>query len=130
MKRNERQSVGLSSQPHKHIVNRKELLVDVDGDIKRVVNKCANNPLPMRRYKGSDDGNLAGVKFGTFKVVGLYAFKRPGKKPLWVCQCKCGMYETRKSRSIHNPENANDRCHVCRQVLWVKQHKKYMEQQT
>ena len=129
MKRSERNSVQFSTQQHKHIINKSELLVDFDGQIKRVVNKCTFNPLPTKRFTGLDEYNLTGRRFGKMTVIGYSKDNKQSTyhKPNWVCRCECGMYETRKSRAVKNPNNQNDCCHVCRQIIWVKQHKKYLE---
>ena len=129
MKRTERQSVKLSTQQHKHIINRNELVVEFAGETKRVVVKNTQNPIPTGLYWGPPEGNLTGKKFGSFTVIGRYTGNKPATthKPKWVCLCDCGRYEMRRSRSIRNPENQHDKCHVCRKVGEIKRHKKYLE---
>ena len=132
MKRSERNSVRVSTQTHKHIINRKELLVEFDGEKKRVVNKCTENPIPTGRYVGPPENDLTGRKFGSLTVIGRYAHNKAATyiKANWVCRCECGMYEVRKSRSIRNPNNQSDSCHICRQIKYVKRHKKFLESAT
>lgn len=55
--------------------------------------------------------DLTGAKFGDFMVIGS-----EGNVPLrWLCQCKCGQVEPRKTKAVKNPANADDKCIACRQ---------------
>lgn len=58
--------------------------------------------------------NLTGTKFGRFTVVGKLVNKK------WQVRCSCGNYSARKSKSIRNPNNNNDCCEVCRELLYLR----------
>lgn len=65
------------------------------------------------------EADLAGTKFGRFTVVGKLANKR------WQVRCSCGNYSARKSKSILNPNNSNDCCEVCRELLYLRRNEAY-----
>lgn len=60
--------------------------------------------------------DLTGRQFGRFTVTG----KLKGEKGKWQVRCACGNYSSRRSKAIHNPNNANDCCEVCRELLYLK----------
>lgn len=60
--------------------------------------------------------DLTGRKFGRFTVLGMHLTI----KGRWVCRCSCGEFETRKGKSILNPENEGDRCTKCRRLSFEK----------
>lgn len=69
--------------------------------------------------------NLVGVKFGRLTVVGLFteaASNGTGAKgiALWVVRCSCGSYETRRGKSVRNPNNSVDACDKCRHLLHLQ----------
>lgn len=95
--------------------------------------------LPLRNIptatKGSFIENLAGIKFGRFEVIGLYAeYRRQlngsrgkgrtginmARINLWVVRCKCGKYEVRRRKSVLNPNNSQDACFFCRHEIRMK----------
>lgn len=61
-----------------------------------------------------NETNLTGTKFGRFTVVGKLVNKK------WQVRCSCGNYSARKSKSIKNPNNNNDCCEVCRELLYLR----------
>ncbi len=60
-------------------------------------------PLPIRANLPSDVPELIGRKFGRFTVIGAHASSPPLR---WIVRCVCGRYETRKTRAVMNPANA------------------------
>ena len=79
---------------------------------------------PMRPAPGSRDGtfvDLTGTKFGRFVVLGVYDAPRNKNTVLtWVCRCACGHYETRKTKAVRNPANADDCCAYCQHLKYLK----------
>jgi hypothetical protein len=70
---------------------------------------------PLRKFRGSrspTDRNLAGKRFGSFRVMGIHALGHKVRK--WVVRCACGRYELRSGRAICNPKNTEDCCVQCR----------------
>lgn len=55
--------------------------------------------------------NLIGRRFGRMQAVALSVKTGGGA---WICRCQCGEFELRSSRSLRNPLNVNDGCHLCR----------------
>lgn len=84
----------------------------------------SDTPLPTRPVPETCTAEmraLPGRKFGRFTVIGLLAEVKPGNTPAaWVCRCACGCYETRRAKSIRNPENSQDCCRNCRHLLFIK----------
>lgn len=60
--------------------------------------------------------DLTGRTVGRFTVLGI-ARDFPGQ---WVVRCICGVYSTRRAKSIKNPENTQDRCEHCRHLAYLK----------
>lgn len=58
--------------------------------------------------------DLTGFRFGRFTVVGKLIKKK------WQVRCSCGNYSARKSKAILNPNNNNDCCEVCRELLFLR----------
>ncbi|HEJ6002023.1 TPA: hypothetical protein SL812_003317 [Pseudomonas aeruginosa] len=82
---------------------------------------CVDLPLAMRaptegEMTTSGFIDLRGVKFGRFTVLGMSA----KKAARWVVRCECGNWSLRTSRSIKNPNNAEDCCEECRHLLFLK----------
>ena len=73
------------------------------------------SPPPMRKPPANAP-KLIGAKFGRFTVVGLHKTILGS----WVVRCACGDYETRKAKSIRNPNNFGDRCTKCRNVAFER----------
>ncbi len=87
---------------------------------KKVVQCHWGAPPEMRRVPRGVP-NLTGVSFGGFRVMGLYTGTKHRGGALWVVRCVCGDYETRSSRAIKNPKNAQDCCELCRHVAYLRQ---------
>ncbi|MFL5900897.1 MAG: hypothetical protein ACJ75S_06825 [Solirubrobacterales bacterium] len=79
--------------------------------------------------------DLTGTKFGLLTVVGWMGAiggscgrqrKGPDKPPkrmgAWLVRCACGDYEVRTARAIRNPNNKSDRCSICRDVQYKREH--------
>lgn len=91
--------------------------------------KRLNQPLwkspPSMMSVPTNIQNLTGVVFSRFTVIGL---KSCGKgKTLWLVRCACGNYETRRSKSIQNPNNDKDCCQICRHLEFLKREQRYRE---
>lgn len=72
---------------------------------------------PMKTVKfAAPDHDLTGRKFGRFTVVG---FSRDYAKK-WVVRCACGDFETRSSKAVKNPANAEDCCTICRKLILTR----------
>jgi hypothetical protein len=90
---------------------------------KKICQEHSETPLPMKpfvvtgRGQGSD---LTGVRFGRFTVVGYSA-----AGGVWVVRCSCGMYSTRRGKSVQNANNADDCCEECRQVKYLRRKDEY-----
>lgn len=84
-------------------------------------------PLPTRRIP-SDAPDLRGIRFGSFRVVGLgeQGVGRRGNAP-WVVRCDCGRYEHRTAKAIRNPRNTEDACNICRHTAFLKRRMAYLE---
>ena len=83
-------------------------------------------PLPTKKPQGSQYANpefvnLRGYRFGQFRVVGL-SLDRPGQ---WVVVCACGRYATRKTRSVLNENNRDDRCKRCQEIVYQLKQQAY-----
>ena len=65
-----------------------------------------------RPQKGERD--LTGMKQGRLTVVGKAKKDWIIPNARWIVRCSCGDFELRKSKSILNPENGFDKCHLCR----------------
>ena len=65
--------------------------------------------------------DMTGRKFGRFTVVGLLQ----SPKKMWVVRCACGMYETRKERSMTNPNNQQDCCQKCRELQHLQRQQEF-----
>ena len=72
-------------------------------------------PPPMRKTPACAP-KLVGEKFGRLTVVGLHETISGS----WVVRCACGDYETRKAKSIRNPNNFGDRCTKCRNAAFER----------
>ncbi|HEC61210.1 MAG TPA: hypothetical protein ENI27_03035 [bacterium] len=92
---------------------------------KRIAQRHSDVPLPIvAPSKGEED--QTGKRFGFFTVVGKHRNERTrGQYALWVVRCNCGNYETRRSRSIKNLNNNNDRCEACRDLVYLKNKEQY-----
>ncbi len=67
-----------------------------------------------------DERDLTGEKFGFFTVLGKHTTGKIGGKVMWAVRCSCGKYETRRKKSIENPNNQYDRCGDCRELSFLK----------
>lgn len=85
----------------------------------------SENTLPVRRLTASEIRNgstngLSGSKFGRFTVIGI-ADEPPRKHGAkWVVRCSCGCYEHRTAKAIRNPNNGDDCCKKCRDLIFIK----------
>jgi hypothetical protein len=75
----------------------------------RVMNVCTEAP-PKIKPLPHNAPNLAGLRFGRFRVIGMQA----GENGRWVVRCDCGNYEIRRTKAILNAANFGDRCTYCR----------------
>lgn len=79
--------------------------------------------------------DLTGTRFGFFTVIGWMGAiggsqgrmkkglgKPPKRQGMWLVRCSCGDYEVRTARAIRNPNNQDDRCAVCRDVQYKREH--------
>lgn len=69
-------------------------------------------PLPPLPENCQD---LTGTTFGRLVVVGYYGSGSGGggKGSIWLVRCKCGAYETRRTKSIKKLGNGFHACHKC-----------------
>lgn len=70
-----------------------------------------HTPFNPEQYPNSTD--LTGRAQGKLTVVGT---KLQNGKLRWVCQCNCGNFVMRKSKTITNPTNTADACEACRKI--------------
>ncbi|MCX8796617.1 hypothetical protein [Vibrio parahaemolyticus] len=78
------------------------------------------NPRPQIQV--SSDIDLTGKKFGRFTVTGLLY------KGKWQVRCACGNYSARKTKAINNPNNNQDCCEVCRELLYLQRNESHRSQ--
>jgi hypothetical protein len=76
--------------------------------------------------------NLKGKRVGRFTVLGLWEVtklkdSKYKRKAIWICKCDCGDFEGRTSRALKNPDNSEDRCWYCRQLLMIKRKMEWQE---
>lgn len=76
----------------------------------------ATRPITKEEFKQQCFVNLTGFRVGRLSVIGV-ARDFKGK---WVVRCDCGIYSTRRAKSIKNPENVQDRCEHCRNLAFLK----------
>lgn len=103
----------------------KAAAIAVSKGFEYVPNKKPNaleskNPLPTRELnKGEINqkcfADLTGFEFARFTVIGKYTVNA-----CWVVRCSCGVYSVRRSKSILNPKNTQDRCEECRHLAFLK----------
>ena len=80
-----------------------------------------DHPPPMRPVPDhKTTRGMIGYTFGRFTVVGLLRDSNPKKGAAWVVRCACGDYETRKAKAIRNSRNSEDRCAVCRYLVYIQ----------
>jgi hypothetical protein len=61
--------------------------------------------------------DLSARKFGRLTVIGFAQHKAGGNTGgRWAVRCACGDYEIRSAKAIKNPNNADDKCHICRKA--------------
>lgn len=65
--------------------------------------------------------DLTGIRFGRFTTIGK-SIEFNGR---WVVRCDCGVYSIRRGKSILNPENSQDRCDLCRHLVFLKREEHY-----
>jgi len=92
---------------------------------KKIQTKDSDTPIPVRSPLASEKSNpcfkdLAGIRFGRFVVLGIFADSKPGIGLRWVVKCSCGVYSVRAGKAIKNPENTQDRCEHCRYLAYLK----------
>lgn len=75
----------------------------------------SETPLPTRTIPANAP-KLIGETFGRFTVIGLHRTIAGA----WVVRCSFGNYETRRAKSIRNPNNFGDRCAKCRFVAYER----------
>lgn len=104
---------------HREAVNKTSAMVFASGTrYHNGVNvTCAHweAPPPTRKIPVCAP-KLIGEKFGRFIVIGLHETINGA----WVVRCTCGDYETRKAKSIRNPNNFGDRCTKCRNAAFER----------
>jgi hypothetical protein len=88
---------------------------------KKIQTNDSINPIALRELTSCEQKaqgfiNLTGRTFGRFVVLG--AAKEFNKQ--WVVKCSCGMYTTRSSKAIKNPNNVQDRCEHCKYLAFLK----------
>lgn len=69
-------------------------------------------------FPGNPTDDLTGKYFSGLEVIGYAGRKtgNPGSK--WVCRCKCGRYEIRRSRPLKKQNSKKVYlCSVCESVL-------------
>lgn len=66
--------------------------------------------------------NLIGYGFGRFRVVGKYG-RRKKTGSIWLVKCDCGDYEVRTTKAIKNPKNTEDKCAICRDIVYLNKHR-------
>ena len=81
---------------------------------KKILTDDSDLPLPTIPNPSSVH-DLSGHKFGRFVVTGWFA---GGGK--WVVKCNCGIYTTRKTKAVTNPNNKQDRCERCRHLAFLR----------
>ena len=90
---------------------------------KKITQRHWDVPPPMRQVSPKDlIDNLIGIKFGRLTVLGLYT----EASGLWVVRCACGDYETRRTKSIKNPNNDQDRCENCRETVHLRRQAEFL----
>lgn len=110
--------------------------VPVNKDAGTVVTKKGVDYKPAKKITQTHSGlpletrpvprcasDLTGTTFGKFRVIGLYA----KEKGHWVVRCVCGNYETRKAKSIKNPNNNVDRCQKCRHLAYLQRNDRFRQ---
>ena len=88
---------------------------------KKIAQRHWSSP-PSMRQSPREVENLTGRTFGRFTVIGWFA----ECKGLWVVRCACGDYETRKTRSVRNPQNNKDACENCRHLMFLQREKHFL----
>jgi len=82
-------------------------------------------PPPTRRVPWNC-ADLTGTKIGRLTVVGLLDSRSHDKGARWLVRCSCGDYEARRSKALKNPNNAGDRCDLCRHQVFLKREQFYL----
>jgi hypothetical protein len=72
-------------------------------------------PIPIRELREIPVNlrHLIGYRFGRMTVIG---FAQIPKR--WSVRCSCGVYCIRSTKAICNPNNINDACRVCSDMLF------------
>lgn len=66
-----------------------------------------------------------GHRCGRLSVVGVLS--RGGTSGTrWLVRCTCGSYEPRRTRSLLNPQNTDDKCCECRRLDTLKKRDQFM----
>ncbi len=86
---------------------------------KKIVQRHWSAP-PRMKPVPPEKTSLVGLQFGRFTVIGFFGERSKSKGGLWVVRCSCGDYETRRRKSIQNPNNDKDCCDNCRHLLFLK----------
>lgn len=76
-----------------------------------------NEIIPFELKLFNNQRDMTGHRIGRLKVIGFHISLR------WLVRCDCGRYETRKYRALNNPNNKDDRCNICRHLLWLQDSK-------
>lgn len=63
--------------------------------------------------------NMIGVICGRFTVVGYMGSNNNGRA-LWLVRCACSHFETRRTKSLKNPNNTDDCCQICRHTQFLR----------
>lgn len=102
-------------------------VIDVESITIRTVQHA---PLPTVSPPLNITFNLTNTVVGSLKVLG-YAEDQGSSNQVnnkgtrWVVRCVCGLYEYRRSKSLRNPLNSNDKCSRCEiRVQTTKTHAK------
>lgn len=89
---------------------------------KKILTMESDFPFPViQNLKGE---SLIGIKRGRLIVIGLLDCKNNISKNVnnqkWVTKCICGKYVIRRGKAILNKKNTQDRCEMCRELVFLK----------
>ena len=92
--------------------------------VTQLVFDCQPPLRTMNRGKyGKSPENLKGVKWGRLEVVGYWGPRlqsnRGAVDQIWVCRCSCGLYVTRRGKTIKRQADPDDKCDQCRHLAYL-----------
>lgn len=90
-------------------------------------------PPTIRPFSGRKKSNIRGNYFGKLmRVMGFLGHPETRNKhqrekhgALWLVRCSCGLFETRRRKSILNINNKNDCCQRCRHIRHLKRNHEF-----